>query len=66
VPILVNVDALAQAADATCLVGRGSHTLESKTRTVAVELDVANPNLKLASGMYAEITCAHVHVCIES
>jgi hypothetical protein len=55
VPTLVNVDALAQAADATCLERPVTHTLEPKTRTVAVELDVPNPNLKLASGMYAEI-----------
>jgi RND family efflux transporter MFP subunit len=37
------------------VVRRISHTLEPKTRTMAVELDVANPNLTLASGMYAEV-----------
>jgi membrane fusion protein, multidrug efflux system len=37
------------------VVRRITHALEPKTRTMAVELDVANPNLKLASGMYAEV-----------
>ena len=37
------------------VVRRIAHALEPKTRTMAVELDVANPNLRLASGMYAEV-----------
>ncbi len=37
------------------VVRRITHALEPKTRTMAVELDVANPNLRLASGMYAEV-----------
>ena len=53
--MLVNVEALAQAADATCLMGRGAHTLDPKTRANSVVLDVANPNLRLAPGMYAEV-----------
>ena len=46
---------LAQVADTTCLMGRGAHTLDPKTRTNSVVLDVPNPNLRLASGMYAEV-----------
>ena len=37
------------------VVRRITHALEPKTRTMRVELDVANPNLRLASGMYAEV-----------
>ena len=37
------------------VVRRVAHVLEPKTRTMAVELDVANPNLRVASGMYAEV-----------
>jgi membrane fusion protein, multidrug efflux system len=37
------------------VVRRITHALEPKTRTMPVELDVANPNLRLASGMYAEV-----------
>ena len=37
------------------MVRRIAHALEPKTRTMAVELDVANPGLRLASGMYAEV-----------
>ena len=37
------------------VVRRIAHAVEPKTRTMAVELDVANPNLRLASGMYAEV-----------
>jgi membrane fusion protein, multidrug efflux system len=37
------------------VVRRIAHALEPKTRTMAVELDVANPNLRLASGMYADV-----------
>jgi membrane fusion protein (multidrug efflux system) len=37
------------------VVRRIAHALEPRTRTMAVELDVANPNLRLASGMYAEV-----------
>ena len=36
-------------------VRRIAHALEPKTRTMAVELDVANPGFRLASGMYAEV-----------
>ena len=37
------------------VVRRIAHVVEPKTRTMAVELDVANPNLRVASGMYAEV-----------
>jgi len=36
-------------------VARPAHMLEAKTRTMPVELDVLNPDLSLAPGMYAEI-----------
>jgi membrane fusion protein, multidrug efflux system len=32
-----------------------SHDLDEKTRSMAVELDVRNPDLRLASGMYPEV-----------
>lgn len=31
------------------------HSLDEKTRSMAVELDVSNPGLRLAPGMYAEV-----------
>ena len=37
------------------VVSRIAHALDVKTRTMAVELEVANPDLKLASGMYPEV-----------
>ena len=37
------------------VVSRIAHTLDQKTRTMAVELDVTNPDLRLASGMYPEV-----------
>jgi RND family efflux transporter MFP subunit len=37
------------------IVRRVSHTIDQKTRTMPVELDVDNPESKLASGMYAEV-----------
>jgi RND family efflux transporter MFP subunit len=37
------------------VVSRVSHVLDEKTRTMAVELDVANPGLRLAPGMYPEV-----------
>jgi membrane fusion protein, multidrug efflux system len=37
------------------VVSRIAHALDQKTRTMAVELDVANPRLRLASGMYPEV-----------
>lgn len=37
-------------------VKRVSHAVDPKTRTMPVELDVANADGKLASGMYAEVT----------
>ncbi len=37
------------------VVSRIAHALDQKTRTMAVELDVANPGLRLASGMYPEV-----------
>jgi membrane fusion protein, multidrug efflux system len=37
------------------VVRRVAHALDTKTRTMAVELDVVNPALRLASGMYAEV-----------
>ncbi len=36
-------------------IARNSHTVDPKTRTLAVELDVANPGLRLAPGMYPEV-----------
>lgn len=37
------------------VVARVAHSLDEKTRTMAVELDVTNPNLRLAPGMYPEV-----------
>src|SRR5262245_1098709 len=37
------------------VIRRVAHNLDPKTRTMAVELDVVNPTLRLASGMYAEV-----------
>ena len=37
------------------VVARIAHSLDDKTRTMAVELDVSNPNLRLAPGMYPEV-----------
>jgi hypothetical protein len=53
--VLVNVGPTRSSSDATCLVRGVAHTLEPKTRTNSVVLDVANPNLRLASGVYAEV-----------
>jgi multidrug efflux pump subunit AcrA (membrane-fusion protein) len=39
----------------TGVVARPSRVLDIKTRTMPVELDVSNPDGKLAPGMYAEI-----------
>lgn len=36
-------------------VARTGNSLDAKTRTLAVELDVANPNGSLAPGMYADV-----------
>ena len=36
-------------------IARVAHSLDDKTRTMAVELDVSNPGLRLAPGMYAEV-----------
>lgn len=36
-------------------VARVSHSLDLKTRTMPVELDVSNTNLRLAPGMYAQV-----------
>jgi RND family efflux transporter MFP subunit len=36
-------------------IARISHTLDAKTRTMAVELDVMNPDGALAPGMYASV-----------
>jgi len=38
------------------VVARSSHSLDPKTRTMPVELDVANPNGRLIPGMYAELS----------
>ncbi|MBI3471372.1 MAG: efflux RND transporter periplasmic adaptor subunit [Candidatus Solibacter usitatus] len=35
---------------------RIAHSLDEKTRTMAVELDVSNPGLRLGPGMYPEVT----------
>src|SRR5207247_11062753 len=32
-----------------------AHDLDEKTRTMAVELDVRNPDLRLSAGMYPEV-----------
>jgi len=37
------------------VVSRIAYSLDEKTRSMAVELDVANPNRKLAPGMYSEV-----------
>ena len=37
------------------VVARISHSLDSKTRTMPVELDVANPDFRLAPGMYGQV-----------
>lgn len=37
------------------VVARVAHSLDLKTRTMPVELDVSNPNLRLAPGMYAQV-----------
>lgn len=36
-------------------IARPAHTLDMKTRSMLVELEVPNPTLTLASGMYAEV-----------
>jgi len=36
-------------------VSRIAHSLDDKTRTMAVEIDVGNPGLRLAPGMYPEV-----------
>jgi membrane fusion protein (multidrug efflux system) len=38
------------------IVARSAHALDSKTRTMAVELDVVNPALALAPGMYPQVS----------
>ncbi len=37
-------------------VARVSHSIDTKSRTMPVELEVANPDLKLAPGMYPQVT----------
>ncbi len=37
------------------VIARVSHSLDMKTRTMPVELDVENPGLKLSPGMYPEV-----------
>jgi membrane fusion protein, multidrug efflux system len=37
------------------VVSRIAHSLDEKTRTMAVELDVSNPGMRLAPGMYPEV-----------
>lgn len=37
------------------VVARVAHSLDPKTRTMPVELDVPNPNLRVAPGMYAQV-----------
>ena len=37
------------------VVARVTHSLDLKTRTMPVELDVSNPGLRLAPGMYAQV-----------
>jgi RND family efflux transporter MFP subunit len=38
------------------LVSRIAHSMDEATRSMAVELDVTNPDMKLAPGMYPEVT----------
>lgn len=38
------------------VVSRNPHSLDEKTRSMEVELDVGNPALRLAPGMYPEVT----------
>jgi membrane fusion protein, multidrug efflux system len=37
------------------VIARPAHTLDMKTRSMLVELEVGNPKLMLASGMFAEV-----------
>ena len=37
------------------VIARPAHSLDMKTRSMLVELEVANPKLRLASGMFAEV-----------
>jgi multidrug efflux pump subunit AcrA (membrane-fusion protein) len=37
------------------VIARSAHTLDMKTRSMLVELDVPNPKLVLAAGMFAEV-----------
>jgi membrane fusion protein (multidrug efflux system) len=37
------------------VIARPAHTLDMKTRSMLVELDVNNPNQRLAPGMFAEV-----------
>ena len=37
------------------VISRNPHSLDEKTRSMAVELDVRNPGLRLAPGMYPEV-----------
>jgi RND family efflux transporter MFP subunit len=37
------------------VIARPAHTLDMRTRSMLVELDVSNPQLTLASGMFAEV-----------
>lgn len=37
------------------VIARPAHTLDMKTRSMLVELDVANPNQRLAPGMFADV-----------
>lgn len=37
------------------VISRVAHSLDDKTRTMAVELEVTNPGLRLAPGMYPEV-----------
>src|SRR5439155_1004123 len=39
----------------TGTVGRVAHSMDAKTRSMPVELDVANPNGRLAAGMYPSV-----------
>jgi membrane fusion protein (multidrug efflux system) len=54
VPINFTVPAYpGEAFSAT--VSRRAHDLDARTRSMAVELDVRNPDLKLSAGMYPEV-----------
>jgi RND family efflux transporter MFP subunit len=55
-PVEVRVDAVERTFSGT--VARFAHTVNADTRTMATEVDVANPDQTLVPGMYAHATLA--------